>query len=516
MRHPCFGGWREGRGSVILRSCRRSHEDTGAEASQCPAPASARHVERCRGENSLQEDVPARRRLRLALASTMNETLTQESIAVEALESHYRRVEDGIAFDAAEDYAKLVTPNSNSSEPFHRWFHMKEAYSAGLLQQVVKDCGLDDVHRGLRILDPFAGSGTTAVSAAKLEPTPAVWGVECNPFLHLLASVKHEAMQVRPSGLVSLAEEVTIRADSRTTTPERFSRPALSTFKNKKYFPQDELRRLLALVDELDSLAKIGDDLKVDLLRLAAAASVEPVSNLRRDGRALRYWPRKDRAHAYREFLRRAQEMADDIDLCSAAANGRQLLGDGRRMSCIPEDLSFDLAIFSPPYPNNIDYTEVYKLEAWLLGMISNRDEFRLQRLRTVHSHPSIRRPVPTDSCIAIDGIVAPILACIEPGRYAAGLADMIQGYVLDLVELFESLACRLRDGGYIACAVGNSVHGAPGTGVVVAADVLVLAAARIAGFEPQRIAVARNLTRRKHGSAYLRESVCFITREGR
>ena len=452
----------------------------------------------------------------LAVASAMGEALTQARVGVGALEGHYSRVVEAVACDPAEDYAGLVTPNSNSSEPFHRWFHMKEAYSAGLLRQVVKDCGFDDEPGGLRILDPFAGSGTTAVSAAELEPTPEVWGVECNPFLHLLASVKHEAMQVRPAGLVSLAEEVTARADSRTATRERFLRPALSTFRTKKYFPQDELRRLLALVDELDRLARIGDDLRVDLLRLAAAASVEPVSNLRRDGRALRYWPRKGRVNAYEEFLRRAKEMDDDIGLCPAAANGRQLLGDGRRMSCIPQDLSFDLVLFSPPYPNNIDYTEVYKLEAWLLGMISNRDEFRSQRLRTVHSHPSIRRAVSTDSCAAVREIVGPVLACIEPGRYAAGLAEMIQGYVLDLVEFFESVACRLRDGGHVVCAVGNSVHGTPGSGVVVAADVLVMAAARIAGLAPQRIAVARNLTRRRHGSAFLRESVCFITREER
>ena len=446
----------------------------------------------------------------------MSEALTQTRVGVEALEGHYSRVVEGVGCDAAEDYAGLVTPNSNSSKPFHRWFHMKEAYSAGLLRQVVKDCGFDNVPGGLRILDPFAGSGTTAVSAAELKPTPEVWGVECNPFLHLLASVKQKAMQVRPSGLVSLAEEVTARADTRIATRERFSRPALTTFRTKKYFPQNELRKLLALVDELDQLARIGEGLRVDLLRLAAAASVEPVSNLRRDGRALRYWPRKGRANAYEEFLRRAKEMDDDIDLCRAAANGRQLLGDGRKMSCIPEDLSFDLVLFSPPYPNNIDYTEVYKLEAWLLGMISDHDEFRSQRLRTVHSHPSIRRAVSTDRCEAVGEIVSPILACIEPGRYAAGLAEMIQGYALDLVEFFESVACRLRDGGHVVCAVGNSVHGIRGSGVVVAADVLVMAAARIAGLAPQRIAVARKLTRRKHGSAFLRESICFITQEER
>ena len=30
-----------------------------------------------------------------------------------------------------------------------------------------------------------------------------------------------------------------------------------------------------------------------------------------------------------------------------------------------------DLAIFSPPYPNSFDYTDVYNLELWMLGLSS-------------------------------------------------------------------------------------------------------------------------------------------------
>jgi len=46
------------------------------------------------------------------------------------------------------------------------------------------------------------------------------------------------------------------------------------------------------------------------------------------------------------------------------------LAGDGRTLQ-IPElgGKAFDLIIYSPPYLNNIDYSEVYKLELWLSAM---------------------------------------------------------------------------------------------------------------------------------------------------
>lgn len=51
-----------------------------------------------------------------------------------------------------------------------------------------------------------------------------------------------------------------------------------------------------------------------------------------------------------------------------------------------------DLAVFSPPYPNSFDYTDVYNIELWTLGYI--RDAASNQRLRsaTLSSHVQIGR----------------------------------------------------------------------------------------------------------------------------
>jgi hypothetical protein len=51
------------------------------------------------------------------------------------------------------------------------------------------------------------------------------------------------------------------------------------------------------------------------------------------------------------------------------------------------------LSCFSPPYLNCIDYTELYKIELWLMEHIASQEQFRETRLGTLRSHPSVKFP---------------------------------------------------------------------------------------------------------------------------
>jgi hypothetical protein len=82
--------------------------------------------------------------------------------SVDSLERHYRALSERWPVSHSGDYELLVTPNGNNDAPVHRWFHMKEAFSKDLLRRVVKDLALADRSK-LRVLDPFVGSGTSAV-----------------------------------------------------------------------------------------------------------------------------------------------------------------------------------------------------------------------------------------------------------------------------------------------------------------------------------------------------------------
>ncbi len=440
------------------------------------------------------------------------------------LDDHYRAVERRMPVSPSRDYAPLVTPNGNGQEKVHRWFHFKEAFSSRLLPRILKDTELRE-RRELRILDPFAGVGTTLVSAGDAIATgelrhATAYGIECNPFLHLVASSKVAALQQPPAGLLKLAHKLAAVA-SRRPTEHEVAVPGLSTFQRAEFFDQGELQRLLLIREaiELEAASGTSADL-LNLCRLALGAVVEPVSNLRRDGRALRYVPTKSpRPTAIQGFLDKVEQIADDLPRSRVNLTGAVLSGDGRSLSPLDNRYrAFDLVLFSPPYPNNIDYTEVYKLENWLLGFISDGEEFASQRLRTVYSHPSLLRSDPLP-CSELSGrenqlvtkTVAPLIEHLPEDRYLLARTRMLRGYVLDMYVSLRSAMCRVTPGGYVVYVVGNSVHGTSSASLVIAADLLIAELAVALGYDLVGIGVARQLRRRFVESPFLRESVVTL-----
>ncbi len=442
--------------------------------------------------------------------------------SVKDLVAFYKAIELGFVVRANSDYETLVVANGNSNEPIHRWFRLKEAYSRRLLPRLIKDLGIES-KRDLRILDPFAGSGTTAISAADLVmdktlAKPTVVSFECNPFLQLVSSSKLRALQQPTTSFLTLAKRVGATAGRRRIEPAAV--PSLATFENREFFDSDGLTKLLRLRAAIDEAAHLGESqLDIDLARVCLGASIEPASSLRRDGRALRHVPDKVRADPITEFLRRAEQVDEDMPRRPIGIRGSIHLGDGRSLRPNPPRAgSVDLVVFSPPYPNNIDYTEVYKMEAWLLGFITTSREFTDQRLRTLYSHPSVLRPTAElDSAVGVASdfasMMAPVLAAIPPDRYHSARHRMLNGYFADMLVTLRSSFAALSGGGDLVYVVGNSVHGSGDESVVIAADLLIARLAEVVGFEVRSIEVARQLRRRQIESPFLRESVVFLRR---
>ena len=434
------------------------------------------------------------------------------------LELHYQALETSLGLSHSDRYEQLVVPNGNSKAPIHRWFHMKEAYSHLLFAQVLRDTGLVD-RRNLKILDPFAGTGTTALAVAEavacgvLEKA-TVYGVECNPFLHLVGKAKLRAIQHPPYEFLQVAQKVA--ASVLCGSIESGEAPQLSTFANPQYFAPGIVRQLGSLRKAIEAEGNAGANPDaIDLAKICLGAIVEPVSKLRRDGRALRYVKGKQSLDPIAEFLRRAEQIQEDLPAAPIPVEGSVVLGDGRTLATLP-DGTFDLVLFSPPYPNNIDYTEVYKLEAWLLEYITDTASFMEQRLKTLHSHPSIKRETKPRylhslQSSELESLIAPILEAIPSnGRYSEAQRSMIIGYADDMLSVLKSAYRRMKKGAFLVYAVGNSLHGGTGDTFVIAADLLIAKLAELVGFRVESIDVARHLKRRGVVSPFLRESVVF------
>src|SRR3974377_1879089 len=78
-----------------------------------------------------------------------------------------RRAERRLPLRADGRFSDLVVATQNGEIPVHRWFRFKESFSPHPLKTVLQDI-YSKVPQTLSILDPFAGVGTTLLSAQQL------------------------------------------------------------------------------------------------------------------------------------------------------------------------------------------------------------------------------------------------------------------------------------------------------------------------------------------------------------
>lgn len=442
---------------------------------------------------------------------------------VQRLIREYHAVEKRFrVIDCCDKYSRLVTADGNQGYPVQRWFHLKEAFSLSLLPTLLADWKIppESVHR---VLDPFCGVGTTLLAVQRLakaqnrKDIEAV-GLERNPFLHFAAKTKAEWHHYDPSKLRTRAMCL-LNGGIKSAGG---GVPPLSTLRRRDVFDPRVLRRALGVREAMDALPPKE---RAPLL-LGYASILEGISGARKDGRALRIEPTKRRSRLAAALGAAWERIADDLAVareCYQRTATKAYLGDGRTLKVDRRrnmDLGrFDLIIYSPPYLNNIDYTEVYKIELWMCGFIRTLDQFRGLRYETFRSHPSVR--FPDAISIAEDKRMTDCLGTLEalidalPGdKHLAWRSALFRGYFDDIYLSLLNQAGALATGGRVFCVVGNSLHGSsrhPGARVPVASDLLIAQIAQALGLEVEAIQVARKLRRRGPCGDFLRESILVM-----
>lgn len=260
----------------------------------------------------------------------------------------------------------------------------------------------------------------------------------------------------------------------------------------------------------------------IDAILLSVAASIENISYVRKDGRALRI-VEKERSQFRSVLEENWQMMAADVALlrqCLPKARvPKVVVGDGRRpLLCGIKPKSIDLIVTSPPYPNNIDYSEVYKLELWLLRLVESSGQFLKLRRSTFRSHPTCSTPelVPAFDRARKNGHLRSLLDPIIERADAVGepwRKKVLLGYFSDMwVTLEQQYEC-LKKGGYAVTVVGNSLHGSASP-YLIPSDIVTACIAERLGFVVQDVIISRPLKRRLSGNHFLRESVVVLRKE--
>ena len=426
-----------------------------------------------------------------------------------------REVEEAFPFRSDPSLADHVIASNNDTQPVHRWFKFKESFSLDLLNKVTQQLDPLGLGKEFCILDPFAGVGTTLLAAEQLtvdnqQLRIRATGIERNPFIHFAARTKLQWHRIRHQDLLSIGERAIDYSE-----PTKALLPELSSIRTGRCISPYVSKCLLGIQRAIRERANGATR---DALLLGVAGGIEPLSKVRKDGRALRI-VRTSHPHIRTILANKWTQIRTDCETRRRTKPGTfhptLLLGDGRNLhSASIEDDSIDLIFTSPPYPNNIDYTEVYKLELWLLGFIRTEEEFLALRKTTFRSHPTCATPLPCETFTkqvatgTVQRLLGPVLkrAEAEPWRHR-----LFEGYFSDMWNTLEESYRCLRKGGHAVFVVGNSLHGGSGSAYLVPTDLAIAGMARSLGFETHETVIARNLKRRLSGNHFLRESIVIL-----
>lgn len=418
----------------------------------------------------------------------------------------FAETERDLPFRRGNAFKGMLTFTDNSEEPIHRWFYYKEGYSRRLVSRVLELYPTPPEYPA--VLDPFCGAGTTLLEV-QAHNRPAI-GVELNPFASFLSQVKTSWSKINSKQLASALDKVLSKANNTNT-----DLPDLTTFHNPEYFPRRNAHKWFNL---RDAIKQCHHAPKVkNALLLALASTLEDISCLHKDGRLLRYLPRD--VISPRAALRsRVKEMISDLQVMADKPCGSVSVfrGDARNLKTVFNDHQppkFGMILYSPPYLNNFDYSEIYKCELWLLGMLNSYDEWRQLRQSTFRSHPSCRFASTSHLKDNADlrevyRLVEQAARCPNIGNSAQKrIPDTLRGYFDDVVLTLQGQTELLAPGGYIICVVGNSKHGA----LHIPTDTLIAKTGKALGLELVEIYVGKYRYSRKEKNHKLRESVIVL-----
>ena len=306
-------------------------------------------------------------------------------------------------------------------------------------------------------------------------------------------------------------EEIIQKAEN---VNDEYALPKLSI--SKKVFG-DEIEKYYMSIGLL--IEKCNEDKRIiNLLKLGWLACLEPLCNYRKAGNGLKIKkyvkPRiitVDDARAM--LLKEYQNMY--IDLFESKGMGDAIIYNESclNMSKRIKPGTIEGIIFSPPYANCFDYTEIYKLELWFGKFVSEYSDLKKLRNASLHSHLNGDLKIEVES--KSETLSKLLVELQKKELWDKKIPKMLQLYYDDMFKVLDESYKALNTKGFCCIVVGNSAYG----GIIFPADLILAEYAEKIGFEIDKIEVDRYIITSsqqyemtKETGKYLRESVvCLV-----
>ncbi len=347
------------------------------------------------------------------------------------------------------------THKFNTKTGRHGWLRLTPAYSLKVVEELIDAC-----RDPVRVLDPFSGTATTALSAAYHGHEGVT--TDINPFLVWFGKVK--TAQYLPNDLKRATDACT-RVLSLVKSGRVVPVPAPPIHKIERWWPAHVLDFLRCVRGAIDTATDHATPER-DLLLIAFCRSLISLSNAAFNHQSMSFKDVEQQSFDLEMDLG-AVYAADVLFVIEGArqnptGRGSVILGDSRS----PKDAvsgHFDRVITSPPYANRMSYIRELRPYMYWLGFLENgRDAGELDwtaiggtwgvatsRL-TEWERPAerFRHPV-LDT--ALDGIAH------HENKSGRILANYVAKYFDDMWAHFQGLTPVLADRAEVHYIVGNS-----------------------------------------------------------
>ena len=344
-------------------------------------------------------------------------------------------------------------------EPLHEWYPYLEGYSPEFVDTVL-DTFASNANR---VLDPFAGAGTTPLTAARRGCTS--FYCELNPLLQFLIETKATAATApkrqRSNVAAHLIELAAALPDSlaRCEADLRLRIAYENTFGDSDFFPAATFDSVLRLRTWLDELV-CTDPLAAAIASVAVTAVLIPCSNLIRRG-DLRFRKGSELSAVRSDLVRavgeRLRGMADDlIRLDTESCRPLLIAGDAKRLDRIAP-LGVDAIVTSPPYLNGTNYYRNTKVELWFLrSLLSGRDLAALRR-QTVTA--GINDVTVEKAASSLGESVEELVLKLQASAYDRRIPQMVASYFADMGQVFRGLLHHVEPGARLLIDIGDSAY---------------------------------------------------------
>jgi hypothetical protein len=385
-----------------------------------------------------------------------------------------------------------LTFKGNRGRGRHDWLRLTPAYSVGMVEQILDR---ESIGPG-KLLDPFCGSGTTALVCA--ERGIRADTTDINPFLLWLAEAKARSYSATDRRSFVRSADLVARALSAKRRSADWV-PAL--YRIEKWWSADTLAALsrgFAAIRTLEAETAVP---VVDLLKIAFCRTMIARAHVSFGHQSMSF--RKARAEV---DPRRALELAwaSSVELVTdgaaqpVIAPPRALLCDARELGSALRPNSYTAVITSPPYPNRMSYVRELRPYMYWLGYLDSGKSAGALDWQAIggtwgSATSNLSKWAPASRAkIPFAGFERRILGGIA--KTSPLLATYVHKYFDDMRRHCRSLYGLMRSGSSVHYIVGNSKF----YDVVLPVERIFAALFEAAGFRDPEVRAIRKRSSKK------------------